>query len=44
MGTYIVGGIFVLIVGIALYKTIKQAKKGGCSGCSGCSGSSSCGK
>lgn len=42
MGTLIVGMIVVLVIGLALRATIKNAKKGGCPGCSGsCSGCSS---
>lgn len=43
----VVGGIVVLIVGLGLYKTIRQAKAGGCAGCSsaksGSCSSGSCG-
>ena len=35
MATYIVGGIFLIIVSLATYKTIVDAKKGGCAGCKG---------
>ncbi len=43
MGTYIVGGLLILAVVLAVRAVHKNVKSGGCAGgCSGCSGGSAC--
>jgi hypothetical protein len=45
MGTYIVGGILVVIVAAVVYSLVHNKKKGkACSGCSGCDLAEKCGK
>ncbi len=39
MATFIIGGLFALIIIGAIIYSVKQSKKGGCAGCGGSCGS-----
>lgn len=39
---YIIGGILVVLMLMALRSVFKKTENGGCAGCSGCSGGAGC--
>ena len=42
MATWIIFGLLILAMGLAVRYTVRKAKKGECVGCSGCKGGHGC--